>query len=74
MKYKAIAKDEIHTGNLFSRLSQGVAYLKENPIIFVFGIASYMLFAFTLVEVHVILPSYVFNFLNLSFYNNRLIV
>ena len=66
MKYKAIAKDEIHTGNLVSRLTQGVAYLKENPIIFVFGIASYMLFAFTLVEVHVLLPSYVFNFLKMD--------
>ena len=48
MKYKAIAKDKIHTGDLFYRLTQGIAYLKENPIIFVFGIASYMLFAFTL--------------------------
>jgi len=66
MKYKAITKDKIHTGNLVSRLTQGVAYLKENPIIFVFGIASYMLFAFTLVEVHILLPSYVFNFLNMD--------
>jgi len=66
MKYRAIAQDKIHTGDLFYRLTQGIAYLKENPIIFVFGIASYMLFAFTLVEVHVILPSYVFNFLKMD--------
>jgi MFS family permease len=66
MKYQAVAKDKMHTGNLFSRLKQGLNYLKEHPIIFVFGLASYMLFAFTLVEVHVLLPSYVFNFLKMD--------
>ena len=45
----------------FSRLKGG--FLKENQTIFVFGIVSYMLFAFTLVEIHVLLPDYVKNFL-----------
>ena len=31
-----------------------------------FGLASYMLFAFTLVEIHVLLPSYVKNFLQMD--------
>ena len=66
MKYKVISKEKTHTGDLFSRLNQGIIYLKENPIIFVFGIASYMLFAFTLVEIHVIVPSYVFSFLKMD--------
>jgi len=66
MKYQAVVKDKMHTGDLFSRLKQGLNYLKEHPIIFVFGLASYMLFAFTLVEVHVLLPSYVFNFLKMD--------
>ena len=63
---QAVAKDKMHTGDLFSRLKQGLNYLKEHPIIFVFGLASYMLFTFTLVEVHVLLPSYVFNFLKMD--------
>ncbi len=63
MKYKPIIKEQVHKGNLFSRLIGGVQYLKNNPVIFVFGFLSYMLFAFTLVEVHVLLPSYVHKFL-----------
>ena len=51
---------------MFDRLKIGFDYLKENPIIFLFGITSYMLFAFTLVELHVILPSYVHDFLQAS--------
>ena len=50
-------------GSLFMRLKLGFNYLIENPRIFIFGLVSYMLFAFTLVELHVILPSYVHDFL-----------
>jgi len=66
IKYKPIAKDLVHKGALFFRLKGGVVYLKENPIIFIFGFLSYMLFAFTLVEVHVLLPSYVHQFLKMD--------
>jgi len=66
MKYKPIAKDVVQKGGLFSRLKGGVLYLQENPIIFIFGFLSYMLFAFTLVEVHVLLPSYVYQFLKMD--------
>jgi len=66
IKYKPIAKDLVHKGALFFRLKGGVLYLKENPIIFIFGFLSYMLFAFTLVEVHVLLPSYVHQFLKMD--------
>ena len=66
IKYKPIAKGLVHKGALFSRLMGGVVYLKENPIIFIFGFLSYMLFAFTLVEVHVLLPSYVHQFLKMD--------
>jgi DHA3 family macrolide efflux protein-like MFS transporter len=66
MKYKPIIKEQVHKGNLFSRLKGGVQYLKDHPIIFIFGFLSYMLFAFTLVEVHVILPSYVHKFLEMD--------
>ncbi|MBT3612640.1 MAG: MFS transporter [Flavobacteriales bacterium] len=66
MKYKPITKDVLQKGSLFSRLKGGVLYLKEKPIIFIFGFLSYMLFAFTLVEVHVLLPSYVHQFLKMD--------
>ena len=51
---------------LFNRLKAGFRYLKNHSIIFVFGLASYMLFAFTLVEIHVVLPLYVKNFLEME--------
>jgi len=66
IKYVPIKKEKIHTGSLIDRLKIGFGYLKENPVIFMFGITSYMLFAFTLVELHVILPSYVHDFLQAS--------
>jgi MFS family permease len=63
IKYTPICNDIRHTEGLFNRLKGGFIYLRDNNIIFVFGLASYMLFAFTLVEIHVLLPSYVKNFL-----------
>ena len=66
MKYTPLVKEKIHTEGLFERLKGGFMYLKSNPIIFVFGLASYMLFAFTLVEIHVVLPLYVKNFLQMD--------
>ncbi len=66
MKYTPLVKEKIHTEGLFKRLKGGFMYLKSNPIIFVFGLASYMLFAFTLVEIHVVLPLYVKNFLQMD--------
>jgi len=66
IKYTPITKEKIHTEDLFDRLKGGFQYLQDHPIIFVFGLASYMLFAFTLVEVHVLLPSYVKNFLDMD--------
>ncbi len=66
MKYDSVAKEKIDVGSLISRFKQGFNYLYKKPIIFVFGVASYMLFAFTLVQIHVVLPSYVNNFLNMG--------
>ena len=66
MRYKKIANEKIHKEGLFDRLKAGFYYLKSHSIIFIFCIASYMLFAFTLVEIHVVLPSYVKNFLGMG--------
>ena len=66
MKYTSIAKDKTHVDGIMERLKGGFSYLKNHPIIFVFGFASSILFAFTLVEVHVILPLYVDRFLKMD--------
>ena len=66
IKYVPINNEKVDVGSLFERLKIGFTYLKDNPVIFLFGITSYMLFAFTLVELHVILPSYVHDFLQAS--------
>ena len=51
---------------MFDRLKGGLRYLNENPMIFMFGFLTYMLFAFTLVNIHVVLPSYVHDFLQMG--------
>ena len=66
IRYTPISKEKTHKAGLFDRLQAGFRYLRDHPIIFVFGLASYMLFAFTLVEIHVVLPLYVKNFLGMG--------
>ena len=66
MKYSPVSNEKVHTEGLSSRLKGGFKYLRNHPLIFVFGLFSYMLFAFTLVEIHIVLPSYVKNFLNMD--------
>ena len=61
IKYSSIKNEKIHHFNFC--YSDNSRILKDNPSIFIFGLVSYMLFAFTLVELHVILPSYVHDFL-----------
>ena len=63
IKYERVSKEKMNLDGFFSRLKGGFVFLKDNQTIFVFGIVSYMLFAFTLVEIHVLLPDYVKNFL-----------
>ncbi len=66
IKYKSLFKNEVHLGSLYLRLQQGFVFLLQNRHIFIFGLISYVLFAFTLVEIHIILPSYVDNFLKME--------
>tara|TARA_B100000003_G_scaffold167896_1_gene154559 strand:+ start:357 stop:1628 length:1272 start_codon:yes stop_codon:yes gene_type:complete len=66
LKYQPIVEKNVNKENLIARFKQGLKFLKSNNLIFIFGICSYMLFAFTLVEIHIVLPSYVRNFLQKS--------
>jgi MFS family permease len=63
IKYTPINKEQIETGKLFVRLKSGFRYLKDNPLVFLFGNASYSIFVVLLVEVHMLLPLYVTNHL-----------
>jgi len=63
IKYSRIVTDKVEVGTLFIRLKNGISYLKKHPLIFRFGFTSYMLFAFLLVEIHILLPTYVHDFL-----------
>ena len=63
IRHVSIKKEKIEKGSVLKRFKAGVKYLKDNPIIFNFGLASYMVFAFLLVEIHILLPSYVHDFL-----------
>ena len=63
IKYSRVVTDKVEVGTLFTRLKSGISYLKKHPLIFRFGLTSYMLFAFLLVEIHILLPAYVHDFL-----------
>lgn len=63
IQHSPIKRHIIEKGSVIKRFKGGIKYLQDNPLIFNFGLASYMLFAFLLVEIHVLLPSYVHDFL-----------
>lgn len=63
IKYQPLVKNEIDKGNVLERLKNGIKFLKGNPLIFIFGVCSYMIFTFLIVELFVLVPSYVSNYL-----------
>jgi MFS transporter, DHA3 family, macrolide efflux protein len=63
IRYQPLVKKEIDTGTIWQRLNNGIRYLKDNPLIFLFGICSYMIFTFLIVEMFVLVPAYVSNYL-----------
>jgi DHA3 family macrolide efflux protein-like MFS transporter len=63
IKYKPAVINEIDLGTVKSRLKKGINYLKENYLIFIFGICSYSVFTFLIVEMFVLVPNYVNNYL-----------
>lgn len=66
IQYYPIKERMIDISSVYYRLKGGLNYLKNHDIVFSFGVWSYMLFAFTLVEIHVLLPLYVKRFLGYS--------
>jgi len=64
IKYQPLVKNKIDKGNVFERLQNGINFLKANPLIFIFGVCSYMIFTFLIVEMFVLVPNYVSNYLH----------
>ena len=63
IRYQPLVKNEIDRGTVIERLKNGINFLKANPLIFIFGVCSYMIFTFLIVEMFVLVPSYVSNYL-----------
>ena len=64
IKYQPLVKNKIDTGSVLERLQNGINFLKSNPLIFIFGVCSYMIFTFLIVEMFVLVPSYVSDYLH----------
>lgn len=63
IKYKPLENKIVDVGSVFDRLSQGINFLKSNYLLFIFGLCSYMIFTFLIVEMFILVPNYVSNYL-----------
>tara|TARA_B110000459_G_scaffold200497_1_gene249170 strand:- start:540 stop:1817 length:1278 start_codon:yes stop_codon:yes gene_type:complete len=63
IKYKPLENKIVDVGSVFDRLSQGINFLKRNYLLFIFGLCSYMIFTFLIVEMFILVPNYVSNYL-----------
>ncbi len=66
IKHVPLIEKKIDTSDIISRLKNGFRFLRENPLIFVFGVCSYAIFTFLIVEMFVLLPAYVSHYLSES--------
>ena len=64
IKYQPVINNKIDKDKIFNRLKNGIIYLNKNKLIFIFGLCSYFIFTFLIVELFVLLPSYVNNYLD----------
>lgn len=66
IKHVPLIEKNTEKGSIFSRLKNGFFYLKENTQIFIFGVCSSAIFTFLIVEIFILLPSYVSHYLHES--------
>jgi hypothetical protein len=59
IKYTPIKQVNVQVGSILSRIRTGFSYLKHHPLILIFGLFSYAVFAMLLVEIHAVLPGYI---------------
>ena len=59
IKYEAIAIRHIESGSVVDRIKLGLTFLKNHPLIFLFGNASYAIFVVLLVTFQQLMPIYI---------------
>lgn len=57
--YVPTTEIKLSTENIWVRFKEGLAYLKERPLLFHFGNASYTVFIFVLISTHLLWPIYI---------------
>jgi MFS family permease len=63
IRYAPLEEREIETGLLLKRLKTGFNFLKEHPMILIFGVCSHNIFVVMLVKLHAMMPLYITNHL-----------
>lgn len=63
IKYTPVTQRNYVHEPLLKRIGQGISFLKANPLVFNFGFFSHILFAVVLVQITILLPVYVNEFL-----------
>lgn len=66
IRYTPTHTNEVHTGRIAQRIKMGWTFLKKHPLVFSFGNASHAIFVILLVQIHLLLPLYVSNHLQLG--------
>lgn len=59
IKYKPLLERSTETGAVLDRLKVGLNYLRDNPYVFLFGVASYSIFVVTLLTTFYLAAKYV---------------
>jgi hypothetical protein len=63
ISYVPLRKREVEKGALRQRLKTGFDFLKDHPLVLVFGICSHNIFVVMLVKLHAVMPMYITNHL-----------
>ncbi len=63
IRYTPYQQIEVEVGSLRKRIISGFAYLRENPLILLFGLLSYTVFIVVIVQLHALMPMYINNHL-----------
>ena len=64
IKYEPVFEKNTDTGTIWERTVTGFRFLKEQPLIFLFGNASYAIFVIMLIEANQLMPLYIAHNLN----------
>ena len=59
IKYTPAEKKKVDRGRVLDRLQAGFRYFRKHPLVFKYGLFTHSLFAFVLVQILVVLPQYV---------------